>query len=170
VWAFAQEKPVNPRATALADFQARLEQYLELRASLAGKLKPLSVTAESAELSARQESLAAAMRTARRNAKRGDLIPAGVAEQIGRTIAADLKRRRADVEKATLADVPDRQPVINKTYPAPEALPTVPPLLLANLPRLPDNLQYRYYGRSVVLLDGDLEIIVDYIPNVLPPH
>ena len=31
----------------------------------------------------------------------------------------------------------------------------MPPLLLNNLPRLPDNLQYRFYGRSVVMLDGD---------------
>ena len=46
----------------------------------------------------------------------------------------------------------------------------MPPLLLSRLPRLPDNLQYRFYGRHVVLLDGDLQIIVDYIPNVLPPH
>jgi hypothetical protein len=60
--------------------------------------------------------------------------------------------------------------VINKVYPAPEELTTMPPLVLANLPRLPDNLQYRYYGRSVVLFDGDLHIIVDFVPGVLPPH
>ena len=46
----------------------------------------------------------------------------------------------------------------------------MPPLLLRELPRLPDNLQYRFFGRHVVLLDGDTQLIVDYIANVLPPH
>lgn len=160
----------NAHAAALADFQKRLDAYLELRSDLAAKIKPLDVTAASSELAARQEALAAAMRTARQHAKQGDLIPPAAAKLIAGTVAADFKRRRAAVEKATLEEVPDLRPVINKVYPAPEALPTMPPLLLMNLPRLPDNLQYRYYGRSVVLLDGDLEIIVDYIPGVLPAH
>jgi hypothetical protein len=163
---------VNAGAAAQAEFQARLKAYLELRAKLADTIKPLSVTPDSGELTSRQESLAAGIRTARKNAKQGDLIPAPVAQMIAKTVAADFKKRRASasVKQATLADVPDLKPVINKVYPAPEALPTMPPLLLTNLPRLPDNLQYRYYGRSVVLLDGDLEIIVDFIPGVLPPH
>jgi hypothetical protein len=46
----------------------------------------------------------------------------------------------------------------------------VPPLLLSTLPRLPDNLQYRFYGRHLVILDGDVQIIVDVIANVLPAH
>lgn len=168
--AFAQRDAANPDAASLAGFQARMDAYLELRASLSGKLKSLSVTTESAELTARQESLAVAMRTARKDARQGDLIPPDAARRITSIVRADFKRRRAAAEKATLKEVPNLRPVINKVYPAPEALPTMPPLLLNSLPRLPDNLQYRYYGRSVVLLDGDLEIIVDYIPDVLPPH
>ena len=50
------------------------------------------------------------------------------------------------------------------------ALATVPPLLLNSLPRLPDNLQYRFMDRHIVLLDGDTRLIVDYILNVLPTH
>jgi hypothetical protein len=38
------------------------------------------------------------------------------------------------------------------------------------LPGLPDNLQYRFYGRHLVILDGDLQIITDYVSNVLPPR
>jgi hypothetical protein len=44
----------------------------------------------------------------------------------------------------------------------------VPPLLLASLPRLPDNLQYRFFGRHMVLLDGDTELVIDYVRNALP--
>jgi len=41
---------------------------------------------------------------------------------------------------------------------------------LANLPRLPDNLQYRFFGRHVLILDGDVEIMIDYVRNTLPPR
>ena len=61
-------------------------------------------------------------------------------------------------------------PVINQIYPAKAALPTVPPLLLAKLPMLPDNLQYRFIDRHMVILDGDTQMIIDYVSNVLPPH
>lgn len=60
-------------------------------------------------------------------------------------------------------------PGINMAFPATKALPTVPPLLLARLPKLPDNLQYRFYDRHVVILDGDVQTVADYVLNVLPP-
>ena len=168
--AWAQAPASNAQGAALAEFQARLQQYLELRTSLAGKLRPMAVTNEAGEITARQEALGAAMRTARKAAKPGDLIPAPVAELIAKTVAEDFKRRRAAVDRAVLKEVPNATPVINKVYPAPEELTTMPPLVLNKLPRLPDNLQYRYFGRSVVLFDGDLHIVVDYVPGVLPPH
>jgi hypothetical protein len=35
---------------------------------------------------------------------------------------------------------------------------------------LPDNLQYRFFGRLVAILDGDVQIIIDYVADALPPH
>ena len=75
------------------------------------------------------------------------------------------------MKRAVFEEVPENlRPVINGKMPDTAALATVPPLLLNNLPRLPDNLQYRFMGRHVVLIDVDTRIIVDYILNVLPPH
>lgn len=162
---------VNPLAAAQIEFQQRLQEYLELREALSNKVKPLSPTADSAELTTRQEALAVAMKGARKNAKHGDLVPKLIADQIASIVRADRKRRAPVAKSAALDEVPNLPaPAINRTYPAEAALPTVPPLLLAKLPKLPDNLQYRFYGRHVVILDGDLQIITDYISNVLPPH
>ena len=167
----AQTPGANPQATALAEFQQRLQAYIDLRAQLAGKLKPLSTTTDSAELTSRQDTLAAAIREARKAAKPGDVIPTRVAGQIRTIVAADFRRRNSDATRAVFQEVPEGvQPVINKSMPDTEALATVPPLLLNSLPRLPDNLQYRFMARHIVLLDGDTRIIVDYILNVLPPH
>lgn len=161
----------NAQATALAEFQKRLQDYINLRAELGRKLKPLASTADSAELTARQDTLAAAIREARKGAKPGDLIPTRVAGQIRTTVAADFRRRSAAVQRAVFEEVPEGvTPVINKTMPDNSALATVPPLLLNQLPALPDNLQYRFMARHIVLMDGDTRIIVDYLLNVLPPH
>jgi hypothetical protein len=165
------DQPVNAQAAAMLDFQQRLEKYLALRTELSKKLTPLTPTASATDLVARQESLANAIRAARATARPGDLVPPLVADQIKQAILDDFKRRSAADERATFSEVPNApRPTINRTYPMDAALPTVPPLLLLNLPRLPDNLQYRFYGRHVLLLDGDVQIIVDYIANVLPPR
>lgn len=164
-------QPVNAEAAALQEFQMRLDGYLKLRASLVKGLKPLAPTPNPAELAARQAALAAAIKKARAAARPGDLVPPNVAAQIAKAIGDDFTRRSAADERATFSEVPNAvRPAINQTYPADAALPTVPPLLLLNLPRLPDNLQYRFYARHMLLLDADAQIIVDYIPNVLPPH
>jgi hypothetical protein len=169
--AFSQMDRVNPQAAGMFEFQQRLNAYLKLREDLSQKLKPLSTTASAADLTARQEALAAALRTARKNAKPGDLIPSSVAEQIRKVCIDDFHFRNPEVKRAALQEVPNApRPAINRTYPENEALATVPPLLLAKLPILPDNLQYRFFGRHLVILDGDTQIITDYVANVVPPR
>lgn len=154
---------------ALADFQARLNGYLELRTSLAEKLEPLRPTADSAELTARQESLAAAIKESRRFARKGDLVPAAIAERLRSIIVSDFMSRTPEERAALYAEVPAGMVLeINRTFPAQAALPTVPPLLLKSLPVLPDNLQYRFANRHLIILDGDTQVIADYVPNVLP--
>ena len=156
---------------ALQAFQQRLNTYLQLRRELANRMDPLKPTASASELAARQEALAKGLRAARAGARPGDLVPEPVARQIAAAILADFRRRTAAAEKAAFSEVPNApRPLVNQTYPPDAALPTVPPLLLMNLPPLPDNLQYRFYGRHLLLLDGDVQIIADYIANVLPPY
>ena len=161
----------DEQTAALKDFEKRLNGYVALRAKLAKALKPLSPTVSASDLAARQESLAAALRTSRKMAKQGDLIPTPVASQLRTVVKADFQQRKPDARQAAFSEVADAgTPIINRTDPAKAALPTVPPLLLAKLPVLPDNLQYRFIDRHLVILDGDTQLIIDYVSNVLPPH
>jgi hypothetical protein len=169
--AHAAQKAGQVGDPALVEFEQRLEDYLALRGALSQKLKPMAPTASASEIASRRTMLAQALRAARLMAKPGDLMPPPIAAVIRALVLEDFKRRAASEERAVFSEVPNAtQPAINRTYPADAALPTVPPLLLLRLPRLPENLQYRFYGRHVVLLDSDAEIILDYIANVLPPH
>jgi len=161
----------SEQTAALKDFETRLNDYVALRSKLAKELKPLSPTPSASQLAVRQESLAAALRQVRKMARQGDVIPIAVANHLRNVIKADLQQRKPDARQATISEVAETgTPVINRTYPANAAVPTVPALMLAKLPVLPDNLQYRFLDRHLVLLDGDTQIIVDYVLNVLPPH
>ena len=165
----AQAAPANSQAVALSDFVKRLEAYLALREELVKKLKPLSPTASATDLQTRVHALAAGLRLARTGARQGDLIPLLVQQQIRETVLADLKRRTPEARRAAFAEVPTGPlPGINRNYPEQAALPPVPPLLLASLPKLPDGLQYCFFGRHVVILDSDVEIVVDYVANAVP--
>ncbi len=49
----------------------------------------------------------------------------------------------------------------------PEGVPFVfiPPLLIAALPPLPPELEYRFIGQSLVLWDVHANLIVDFMPG-----
>ena len=44
---------------------------------------------------------------------------------------------------------------------------TVPPNILAALPRLPEDLEFRFVNRHMILLDVHANIIVDYVVNAI---
>ena len=61
-----------------------------------------------------------------------------------------------------------RPPAVNTAYPEKAPLATVPPLILVNLPRLPDGLEYRFMGRDLVLRDQPSNLIIDFVPGAVP--
>jgi hypothetical protein len=174
----AQEQPGrqatsdDAQAEALQEFQTRMEQYLDMREHFSRTLQPLSTAPDGAELTTRQGALAAAIKNARARARRGDLLPRQLAQQIATTVRHDFQRRNPTAKMGVFEEAPETpgSSLINRTYPPGDALPPVPPLLLMNLPKLPDNLQYRLVARDLVILDGDLRVVLDYIARVLPVH
>ena len=77
--------------------------------------------------------------------------------------AAPHKAKRVIKEDAPAA-VPLK---VNARYPEGAPLPTVPPNLLASLPRLPEDLEYRIIGNHLILRDVHANVIVDFIPSAI---
>jgi hypothetical protein len=44
----------------------------------------------------------------------------------------------------------------------------VPPQVLRSLPPLPPELEYRFIGTTLILLDAHAHIIVDYMTGAVP--
>jgi hypothetical protein len=57
---------------------------------------------------------------------------------------------------------------VNDSFPAHLPLQSTPPTVLANLPKLPPELEYRVVGHGLVLRDVDANLVIDYIAAAIP--
>jgi hypothetical protein len=57
---------------------------------------------------------------------------------------------------------------ISGRYPDSVPLATMPPQVLAELPKVPQELEYRFIGERLILLDVPAHLIIDYIEEALP--
>ena len=57
---------------------------------------------------------------------------------------------------------------VNARYPDTVPLSSVPAQLLSALPTLPEELEYRFVGRDLILLDTKARLVADVMPLVLP--
>ena len=88
---------------------------------------------------------------------------------LGDFVQGDAQTRGVRDAYATMQEVPGNSPpTVNALYPEKAALATVPPLILVNLPRLPDGLEYRFMGRDLILRDREANVIIDFIPGAVP--
>ena len=165
----AVQERTNPDAATLADFTKRLNAYVELRKKADDSAAPLKKTEDPAKIHIAQQQLAERIRTARAEAKHGDLFTPEVSVILRRLLRPESK------EPGTKAAIKDDNPpkakvpfVINGAYPEKEPLSTVPPNVLASLPKLPEDVEYRFVGKHVVLRDAKANIILDYLTDAIP--
>ncbi len=157
-----------PSVPASDELTTRIDAYVALHRRVAATLPPRKETDDPAQLVARRKALAVGIRAARPDARQGAIFTPAVEADIRRIIRADIRAREPDDRAAVRKEVPRLPFAVNDEYPEGAALATVPAMLLAQLPRLPEILEYRFFDRHLILLDVDAHLIVDYIPAALP--
>ena len=164
----AQAK-TNPDAQVLAEFKMRVDKYMELRNRLKKEAPPLKETRDPAKIQASQEALARKIQEARTGAKEGEIFTPEIRQLFRRLMYPEMKGPvGAQTKESIKEDAPKGVPLkVNAKYPDDAPLPTVPPNLLAALPKLPEDLEYRFINRHLILRDVHANVIVDYIPNAL---
>jgi hypothetical protein len=162
-----QAPAVNRDAQVLADFKDRVNKYVALRNKADDKTPPLKKTNDPAEIQLAQTALAQKIRTARAGAKPGDIFTAEIAAHFKRLLRPETKE--PETKAAIKDDNPGAVPFkVNETYPDKATLSTVPPNVLEALPKLPDNIEYRFVGKHLILRDGRANLIIDYMLNAIP--
>ena len=153
---------------AVIDFDRRVAEYVALHRKLEAPRPVLPMSDDISVVRAAMDALASALQTTRTDAQRGDIFTAAVARVFRARIATCLppEEMAAILSEHEEAD-PRVVPALAVNTRWPEGMPfnLVPPKLIAALPTLPPELQYRIIGRSLVLWDHHADMIVDILPE-----
>jgi hypothetical protein len=173
----------NDRARLLKEFSERAAIYSQLSRKAAATLPPLPEKASPEQIAAHQKALAKAIQAGRAGAFQGEILFDGVAPVFVELLRSDLAGAKGRDARETIkdgdprTDKPPTRPgepkpkevalVPNAPYPEGAPLSTVPPDLLAKLPKLPEPLEYRFVGGHLILHDSDASLVVDYLNEVV---
>jgi hypothetical protein len=157
-------------AAGIASFNTRLREYAALHDRLEKTLPPLPNETSSEALDKHQRELAAMLARERQRARRSDLFTREGEKAIRKVlrqvfVGPDGARLKATIMDENPAAV---KLAVNGRYPDAVPLSTMPPQVLAVLPKLPDELEYRFIGHRLILFDVHAHTVADYIENALP--
>ena len=160
-------QPVNPGAAIMQDFLKRVGDYVQLRKTAESKLPALRATPSSEKIEEHQKELAKRIAEARASAKPGDIFDPAIQKEFRRLLhlampPADAPRVRKSLQNAEPVAV---LPQINHPYPHGIPIQSTPPSILANLPRLPPDIEYRLISHTLILWDAKTNLIIDYMNN-----
>jgi hypothetical protein len=163
------QTPVNADSALVAQFQTRVTDYLKSTAKLRSGLPPLKPTDSRESVTQRGASLALLLTQARSGSAQGEFFTLPIAGEFRRLIGIAFQGLR---DRRIRKSLEHAEPVegsikVNAAYP-PVPLQSMPPTLLANLPELPSDLDYRLIGRTLVLRDVHSNLILDYISKAIP--
>ena len=156
----------------IAEFNRRVLVYVGLHRRIEGPVTTVAVSDDWRQIRAAIDALAAGIRTARSDAQRGDIFAPPIERWFRQRIAVLLE----DCNTAELLETLNEEnpeglvlvAEVNASWPPEASLGPMPPHLLAGLPQLPDDLQYRFMNRDLVLWDAHANIIVDFIRQAMP--
>jgi len=160
-------------AATLKTYVDQTQPYRKQAAQIAEQVPGKAAPSDGAELAVqmRRAELAEALKTrVRAGAKQGDLFTPEPAGAIHQAVDEAFSGLRHDLLMDALAEQNEsgkgepRAVVINE----PSDAPRLPPLLLDSLPPLPKQLEYAFAGRTLLLRDADAQVVVDFLPDVLP--
>jgi hypothetical protein len=156
----------------LRDFNRRVVDYVRLHRRLERSLPPEQLI-DMEDMSFVGDELRAALVAARPQAQPGEFFTPAVADVITARLEqaiAGIGLTPAEVVIAMnlgyRSGIP--QPKVNAEFPGNRYL-RIWPSLLAALPALPDELEYRFVYRDLVLVDTHANLVVDILKDALPP-
>ena len=157
-------------AQAIAEFNTRIKEYVAMHQRLEATLPRLPKETNPKVIDTHERALEKLIRTERKNARPGDIITPAARRALRQRFARVFSGTSGQQYKATILDEnPGRIALtVNSRYPDEVPVSTVPPQVLSALPPLPDELEYRFIGERLILLDIHAHTIADFMENVFP--
>jgi hypothetical protein len=163
------QQPTNPDVKLVADFQDRIKAYVELHKKLEEMIPPIPDKPTPEQVEEHQRALEREIAHARAGAKPGDIFREPIRAYFRRQLARVFAGPDGKQALRSLMDENPRtvQSQVNSRYPEGVPVTNMPPTVLLVLPNLPPELEYRFLGDRLVLLDVHASIVVDYIDHAI---
>jgi hypothetical protein len=169
------QSPQNPlpdlKSPGFQEFSNRVQKYVQLHKSIEATVPKLKATNEPELIAAHQKILARKIKAARLHAKRGDIFTPAAKVDFVKAVSSEFQGPQASHAKATIKQGAPLHQVhlhVNEIYPESIPYTSVPPTMLQKLPKLPEEVAYRAVSSDLVLLDVKANLVLDYLPGVIP--
>ena len=168
--ATAQPPRVNADALVSVEFLKRVDQYLALHKKVLASMPSLPDRANPTQVDMHERTLARLIAEARPGARQGDLLTQDTRAYFRRQIGTALSGPDgAAIRQSIMDENPGKvQLRVNARYPDGLPFTTMPPHVLGALPKLPPDMEFRFLGTRLLLLDVHPQLVVDYMDDALP--
>ena len=167
----AAQNALSPQNKLLVlEFEKRAKDYSRFREGIEEKLPQLPKEATAEQIETHKVTFRQSVQSARNNARQGEIFTPTTAAMIRKIIKNTFRGKdRVELRKAVYEAETKGVPLkINYPYPETKEKVEMPPKLLLNLPQLPKQLRYRFVGNSLLLVDRENGLIVDFMTKALP--
>jgi hypothetical protein len=179
-----QDVAMDPEA--FETFRHEIVDYVEMHRELLERIPRVTERSTPEEIAAHRKKMTEAILAERRDEKQGSIFKPKVATAFrsvlrreltgpeGEAMLREIRAGNPKVEGTPRSQDPTREDkrvvavAVNTVYPAGAPVSSVPASLLLHLPELPDQVKYGFVGRTLILRDTQAELILDYIPDVVP--
>jgi hypothetical protein len=166
-----QTPPVQDRdARFVTDFQARVNKYAALHQKLESTLGPFPTGSTPELINTHQRALEHLIVRERAGAKKGDIFTEPIRAYFRRQLLRVFGGPDGPAIRDAIMDENTRaiRLTVNARYPDTLPRSTVPTQVLLALPRLPEELEYRFVGDRLALLDVHSDTVVDFMDRAVP--
>lgn len=158
----------NPNAAVLSDFMKRINDYVALHRKLEATLPKLPKKATPTQVDTHERALAKLIQQQRAGAKQGDIFSPPMQRLVRQLLVPIFQGPGGTQIKTEITDNEykgDVKLVVDGRYPDEVPLSTMPPQVLEALPKLPEDLEYRFVRTSLILYDPHAHIIPDFVEH-----
>jgi hypothetical protein len=162
-----RENPSDVNADIIKAFVRRVDTYVALHKKLEATLPPLPKQTDPTVIDHHERALATLIQNARRGAKQGDLFDAQMQDLVRRLLQPIFAGTDGAHVRTEILDNEYKGDVKlspNGRYPDEIPVSTVPPQVLQHLPKLPEEMEYRFVRQNLILFDPHAHVIPDWVP------
>jgi len=153
-----------------AEFENRVKEYTQRREAIEARLPRMPKQTTAKQIDVHKKALLKRVLAVSKGARRGQIFTPEAESLIRKIVTVQYPERNREELRKELAEAENKTVAVkvNALYPEAAERLEMPPTLLLTLPQLPKQVRYRFVGTSLLIVDREIHLIIDFMTNALP--